>query len=185
MMSRVAGLVLALVFQAMCVSALADQNDPRLDPLFERLSATSDPAEAARLTERIWGIWTECEEPDCDALMETGVALLAEGRYVAALERFDRLVTLRPDFAEAWNKRATVHYLLQRYDASVEDIHRTLLLEPRHFGALSGLGMIYLDSGDPEIALKAFRGALAINPHLPGARQNVETLEKELGGSAI
>ena len=92
-------------------------------------------------------------------------------------------MALEPDFAEAWNKRATVHYLMGDYVASVHDIQQTLALERRHFGALSGLGMIYEAIGRPSAALRSFEAALAINPHLDATRQRIEELRRELEGS--
>jgi tetratricopeptide (TPR) repeat protein len=104
-------------------------------------------------------------------------------QHARALEYFDRLVEHAPGFAEGWNKRATVYYLMENYEASVLDIERTLELEPRHFGALSGLGMIYDAIGEPAAALRSFEAAVAINPHLDGARQRIEALRRELAGS--
>ena len=107
-----------------------------LDPLFARLQSTPDDQEAQAIEQRIWLIWSEAGAPDLAALMEEGVVALAQGRLRAALERFDRMVEQAPGFAEGWNKRATVHFLMGNYQASVGDIQRTLELEPRHFGAL-------------------------------------------------
>ena len=96
-----------------------------------------------------------------------------------------RLTRLAPDFAEAWNKRATVLYLRGRLEESVIDVKRTLKLEPRHFGALSGLGLIYLAVGQPEIALKALDAALAIHPQMPGPREKAEQLRDDLKGRKL
>jgi tetratricopeptide (TPR) repeat protein len=93
---------------------------------------------------------------------------------------FDRVVTTLPDFAEGWNKRATVHYLNEDYTASVIDIERTLVLEPRHFGAISGMGLIFMARGDEAGALRAFEEVLKIHPHARGAKARVEELRKKL-----
>jgi tetratricopeptide (TPR) repeat protein len=164
-------------------SALADQQDLRLDGLFARLQATSSPAEAQAAQQQIWQIWTESDDGMADRLMRGGIEALAAGQHELALQFFDRLVERAPDFAEGWNKRATVLYLLADYTASVLDIERTLELEPRHFGALSGLGMIYDAIGEPAAALRSFEAAVAINPHLDGTRQRIEALRRELRGS--
>jgi tetratricopeptide (TPR) repeat protein len=101
----------------------------------------------------------------------------------AALDRFDQMVKYAPDFAEGWNKRATVYYMRGEYPESVADIERVLELEPRHFGALSGLGMIYEELDRKEQALRAFEAALQANPFLPGAKQQIEILKKQIKGS--
>src|SRR5688572_18034849 len=134
----------------------SDQRDARLDPLFARLQSTPSDQEAQAIEQRIWLIWSEAGEPDLAALMHDGVVAMAQGRLGAALERFDRMVEQAPDFAEGWNKRATVHFLMGNYQASVGDIQRTLELEPRHFGALSGLGLIYDAIERPAAALRSF-----------------------------
>src|ERR671938_247070 len=112
------------------------QGDPRLDGLFVRLKAATTQAEAA----------------------------IDRRDYLDALDALDTLVRKAPDFAEAWNKRATVRYLIRDYRGSVLDIERTLALEPRHFGALSGLGLIYLAVDDPRAAARSFAAALAVYP---------------------
>jgi tetratricopeptide (TPR) repeat protein len=161
----------------------ADQLDPRLDELFVRLQDAGDTVEAGRLERRIWRIWIATDDPEASRLMAEGTRAMALGRLVQARDRFDLLVALEPDFAEAWNKRATVHYLMGDYVASVQDIQQTLALERRHFGALSGLGMIYEAIDRPSAALRSFEAALAINPHLDSTRQRIEELRRELEGS--
>jgi tetratricopeptide (TPR) repeat protein len=180
--SPVAGLIL-LVACGGAGSADADQLDPRLDELFVRLQDAGDTAEAEQLERRIWRIWIASDDPESSRLMAEGTRAMALGRLGQARDRFDLLVALEPDFAEAWNKRATVHYLMGDYVASVQDIQQTLALERRHFGALSGLGMIYEAIGKPAAALRSFEAALAINPHLDSARQRIEELRRELEGS--
>jgi tetratricopeptide (TPR) repeat protein len=176
--------LLGSVFAIACMgAALADQRDFRLDGLFARLQTTSSRPEAEAAQRQIWLIWTECDDSQADRLMQGGIQAMAARRHGLALQYFDRLVERAPDFAEGWNKRATVHYLMGDYAASVVDIERTLELEPRHFGALSGLGMIYDTIGEPAAALRSFEAAVAINPHLDGTRQRVDELRRQLRGS--
>jgi len=163
-------------------AARADQEDDRLDDLFARLKATSSTMEAAALEQQIWSIWIESEDLSVTRLMREGTVAMSQGQLGRALERFDRMVELAPEFAEGWNKRATVHYLMGDYQASVLDIQRTLELEPRHFGALSGLGLIYDAIEEPSAALRSFEAALAIHPHLAGTRQRIGELRRELSG---
>ena len=107
---------------------------------------------------------------------------MSQARFPVALERFDRMVEQAPDFAEGWNKRATLHYLMGNFRASVLDIQRTLDLEPRHFGALSGLGLIYDAVDQPAAALRSFEAAFAINPHLRSIEQRIIELRRQLAG---
>ena len=123
--------------------AEARQDDPRLDALFEQLLASDDRETARRIEGTIWRIWTESGSATIDELMTLGVAAMGNGQFDTALESFDAIIEAAPDFAEGWNKRATVYYLIEEYPASVRDVEATLRLEPRHFGALSGMGLIY------------------------------------------
>jgi tetratricopeptide (TPR) repeat protein len=164
-------------------SALADQQDQRLEDLFARLQTTSSRAEAQAAQQQIWQIWIEADDSLANRLMRNGIEAMAARQNALALQYFDQLVEQAPDFAEGWNKRATVHYLMDDYAASVLDIERTLELEPRHFGALSGLGMIYDAIGKPAAALRSFEAAVAINPHLEATRQRIEALRRQLRGS--
>ena len=120
-----------------------------------------------------------------DLLLSWAVKAMEDKDYPEALDILDQVIVLKPDFAEGWNKRATVHYLADDYASSVADIRQTLALQPRHFGALSGLGMILQETGQKEQAIVVLRKALAINPQLDKIKEAVERLEKETAGDAI
>ena len=158
----------------------ARQGDDRLEALFERLIESQEPAEIFATERQIWQVWLESGSATIDLLMGQGVRAMSQGDHRDALSKFDTIVELAPNFAEGWNKRATVHYLVGNYAASVNDIVKTLELEPRHFGALSGLGLIYDAIDKPAGALKAYRRALAVHPHLSHARNRIEALKKIL-----
>lgn len=178
-------LALAAFLLAAPEPARARQGDPRLEELFVRLKAAPSAVDAAPVEQAIWGIWVEAGDAGTDALMVRGTEALARRDYLAARETFDALVSRAPDFAEAWNKRATLHFATGDYRASVDDIQAVLRLEPRHFGALSGLGLIYLAIDRPEAAAKSFEAALAIHPHLPGAKAHVEMLKERIDGEPL
>jgi len=154
------------------------QTDERLDTLFGRLKTTDNNAEGAVLTQLIWEIWHQSDNDIVNDLMSEGIGEMSVRNYERALTVFNEVVEIAPDFAEGWNKRATVYYLMGKYKASIRDIERTLALEPRHFGALSGLGLIFLAIGNDGAALEAFEAALKVNPHMPGPRTNAEELRK-------
>lgn len=166
-------------------AAQAAQDDPRLDPLFERLQETADPHEAARIQERIWDLWMYSDKEDLNALMKQGTFALGARDFELALESFNALIELAPNMAEAWNKRATLFFLMENYQASVADVKKTLSLEPRHFGAIVGMGLIYDVLGEREAALEAFRRGLKVNPHMPHIRKKSEQLSRELKDSNI
>jgi tetratricopeptide (TPR) repeat protein len=177
------GILAMLVAAGAPEPARADQDDPRLDGLFERLQHTPDPAEAHALEQRIWGVWLESDDVAVTRLMQQGVVAMQGQDYATALQAFDRLVEQAPQFAEGWNKRATVYYLMGNWRASVRDIQRTLALEPRHFGALFGLGLIYDALERPEAALRSYEATLALNPHSESTRRRIEELRQQLRGS--
>ena len=121
-------------------AASADQTDERLDALFELLRTTADADAAQAAEQQIWRIWIESGRNDIDALMVEGIVAMSSQRLEDAITIFSQITERAPEFAEGWNKRATAYYLNEDYVASVEDIRRTLALEPRHFGAISGMG---------------------------------------------
>ena len=165
--------------------AQADQNDPRLDVLFAKLQAQDGPHGARMVEQMIWGVWLESDSATVSLLMQRGVEAMNERRFDTALEAFTSIVEQAPEFAEGWNKRATLFYLMGRFRESLADVEKALDLEPRHFGALSGLGLIYSQLENEEGALEAYEQALQVNPHLPLARLEVERLRKKVRGNRI
>jgi tetratricopeptide (TPR) repeat protein len=134
-----------------------------------------DPARAARAASLLWDLWSRSGRDDVDALMREGVEAL-QGQDVRGAEAiFSRVVALAPAFAEGWNKRATVRYLLRDFEASVADCRETLARNPSHFGALSGQGLCHLALGQHHEAAALFRRALDVYPHLTDARRNLST----------
>lgn len=151
----------------------------KLEQLFKRL--TVPDCDAEDLEEQIWELWMRYPHGRAATVLDKACSDIAAQRYDIAETRLERLLRACPDYAEAWNKRATLYYLQQRDAESVHDIHRTLELEPRHFGALCGLGEILLSNGESEDALFVFHAALRLNPHLDDARV---TMEQILAGEA-
>ncbi|MFQ5765594.1 MAG: tetratricopeptide repeat protein [Rhodospirillales bacterium] len=170
---------LAVAVLALPALSAADQKDPALDGLFQRLKLTADPGVAQVIEEAIWRIWTRNGAHGVDVVMASGIEAMNAGALEDALARFDDVVRRAPDFAEGWNKRATVHYLMGNFTASVADIRRTLALEPRHFGALSGMGLIFDAIGNHPAALKVWEKALQINPHMPSIVERVRQLRTQ------
>ena len=167
------------------VDTSADQQDPRLGELFVALAEAPDPASARTVETAVWRIWLDGGDSKLNGIMEQGIEAMSANRFRDAARRFTELILAAPAFAEAWNKRATVYYLMDRYEDSVRDIERTLALEPRHFGAISGMGLIFLERGDEKGALDAFEKVLEIHPHARGARFYVERLRERLQGRRI
>lgn len=165
--------------------ASARQGDERLDPLFERLAGAVNPLEIRILEQSIWAIWVESGSATVDLFMKSTAELMERKEYDRALEILDVVVQLSPQYAEGWNRRATVHYMLGNIDASVSDIERTLELEPRHFGALSGLAAIMSEQKDDEGAMKALTRALAANPHLEKGKERLKELTRRAKGDPI
>lgn len=174
--------LLTLFFLAFASPVAADQNDPRLGTLFEKLKSAPDFEAARELEFYIWHIWSKAGTAGGGVLFRQGVQYMNDGEHEKALVNFNALVEIEPDFAEGWNKRATLRYLMGDYDGSVADIQRTLALEEHHFGALSGLGMIYDALDQKEAALKAFRAALEIHPNMEAIRRRAEELVEETEG---
>ena len=128
-------------------------------------------------------IWHESGREDVDRLMEAGIEEMGSGRLRESIATFARIVGLAPEFAEGWNKRATAYYLAGELDASIRDVERTLALEPRHFGALSGLGLIYLARDDELGALRAFEATLKVHPRAPAAGTTSSACARSSGSS--
>ncbi len=156
-----------------------------LDFLFGALKAAPDEASARHVEGRIWALWMQTPSDTAALLMVRAKAAMDAQKMDVALKLLDAVVKLRPDYIEAWNRRATVYYLQNDYTHSLEDIEQVLVREPRHFGALAGLGMIMQDLGDDKRALEAFRKALAVNPYLDKVPELVKTLSEKVEGRDI
>lgn len=174
-------LIVKAVFLSLFLStgSPADQNDPQLEGLFDRLQTTQDANEAQVIIQKIWFIWYQHENQEIEYLMEQGEVSMRHADYEEAISIYTRVIAIDPDFAEGWNRRATIYYLMGKYDLSTQDVEKTLALEPRHFGALSGQGLIYLRQEKPARAVEYFRQALEMNPHMSNIRQNLEALEED------
>lgn len=182
--SRLAAIALLVTLLA-AAPAAARQDDTRLDDLFRQLRSAPGDEAALKVETQIWLIWLDHPGADVLAMMRDGVRRLHEDEFEQALVLFDAVVAEAPDYAEGWNRRANAHYLVGDYAAAVDDIRRTLALEPRHFGALVGLGLVYMAVDQPAEALKAFEAALAINPHLPRARERAAQIRRTLAGQPL
>lgn len=163
----------------------ADQNDPRLPALFEELRAAENAMEAGMIEIQIWDIWGEHPDPEIADMMFFAMDELSGNQYGLALQSFTAIIERSPDFSEAWNMRATTHFLLGNYNESEADIMRTLSLEPNHFGALSGLGQVYVAMEQYYDARNALRRALQVNPTMPGVIANLEALQRFFNATAI
>jgi len=163
------------------------ETDPvkRLDNLFADLKRERNEKAAERIAGRIWNEWNHSRSASVDLMMQWSQKAIEDQKFNVALDFLDEVVTLQPDFAEGWNRRATVHFLMKNYAKSMADIDRTLELEPRHFGAISGLAQIMADTGRKEQALKVWQRVLDIYPMLRNAQDQVATLSEDLAGEGI
>ena len=148
-----------------------------LDRLFAQLLKTTDEQEADRIQKRIWELWMTNDSPTANILIGQAMKASSSAENDTALHILDSLIDVHPDFMEAWNKRATVYYMLGDYEKSVADIMQVLDREPRHFGALSGLGMIREKQGNLSAAREAYREALSINPHMEGVKRALREID--------
>ena len=153
--------------------ALADQNDPRLNNLFKKLNETENQDEIRDLISDIWNIWYEVDDPKVIEYFEKGIQAMNIRNYPLAIRFFNNLIEEDPNFAEGWNKRATVHFMMGNYDQSMNDIVKTLELEPRHFGALDGMGLIFIHQGQFQQAIDVYDKMLEIFPF------SVKTMDKK------
>jgi tetratricopeptide (TPR) repeat protein len=156
----------------------AEMRSDMLDRLFARLRKSGAGPEATAIEQQIWKIWLTSDSPTAQALINQAMTAMSDRDLDAALKILNGLLKVHPDFMEAWNKRATLYFMQGRLEDSLADIAKVLDLEPRHFGALAGLGMIKESQGQSEAALVAFRAALALNPNMPGVMKAVKDIER-------
>lgn len=164
---------------------LADQTDDRLDELFTTLLVSSDLPTIRATENEIWQIWFEHPNADVEQLMQMGVTRMNYNRYADAMLIFTQLIENFPDYAEGWNRRATLHYVIGNYEESIADIEKVLELEPRHFGALSGLGLVYLQQKQLSKAKQAFENLVDVHPNSPNARENLRRVTEDLRTNVI
>ena len=154
-----------------------------LDTLFSKLQTATDPVAIQSLEAAIWEQWVVVPDGPQRELMMRGIAEMQQRQLKQSVETFSKLIEIAPDLSEAWNKRATAHWLLGNFPASLNDICETVKLEPRHFGAYSGLGMIRAEMGEYPRAVAAFELAKKYNPHIVGIDDEIARL-KAMGGDA-
>ncbi len=156
-----------------------------LDRLFEALKVAPDDDSAKYVENRIWAIWLGSPSDTANLLMGR-VKTAVDGKDLdLAIKLLDAVIDIRPDFVEAWNRRATVYYTKKDFGRALADIHEVLAREPRHFGALSGLGIILQELGDDKRALEVFRRALAVHPRLERIPDLVKKLGEKIDGRDI
>lgn len=156
-----------------------------LDFLFGALKAAPDEASAKVIEQRIWAQWL-ISKSDTTNLLMSRVKTAMDGKDLdLALRLLDSVIELNPDYVEGWNRRATLRYMRKEFGPSLADIRRVLALEPRHFGALTGLGLILQELGEEKQALQAFRKALDVNPHLQRVPDMVKSLIEKVQGRDI
>jgi tetratricopeptide (TPR) repeat protein len=165
----------------------AQKGDPtrNLDFLFEALKIAPDAATAKAIEQRIWALWFVSSSDTANLLMTRVRAAVEAKDLDLALKLLDSLVKIRPDYVEAWNRRATIHFMKNEYGKSLADIREVLKRESRHFGALSGLGLILQELGDNRHALEVYRRALAVYPRIERIPDTVKTLQEKVEGRDI
>ena len=170
-------LTIFLIFLMVSISQ-ADQNDPKLDILFNDLSQIQSEMKAQPILLEIWSIWSVAIDTKTQEKFDAGNQLMSKRQYNESILMFSDAINLQPTFAEAWNKRATVNYIIGNYEESISDIFSTLELEPRHFGALDGLAQIYMLQNKYFKAAQVYRKILEILPYNKKAIMHLEYLEQ-------
>jgi Tfp pilus assembly protein PilF len=156
-----------------------------LDFLFGALKVAPDEASAKAIEERIWALWVVSRSDTANLLMTRVKTALEQHDTDLAIKLLDSIVRIKPDYIEAWNRRATIYYMKKDYGHSLADIREVLKREPRHFGALAGLGLIMQDIGDDKQALEVYRRALSVHPKLQRIPDLVKTLQEKVEGRDI
>ena len=170
-------LTIFLIFLMVSISK-SDQNDPKLEILFNDLSQTQSEMKAQPILLEIWSIWSVAIDTKTQEKFDAGNQLMSKRQYDESILMFSDAINLQPTFAEAWNKRATVNYIIGNYEESISDIFSTLELEPRHFGALDGLAQIYMLQNKYFKAAQVYRKILEILPYNKKAIMHLEYLEQ-------
>jgi tetratricopeptide (TPR) repeat protein len=165
--------------------ALSGDRAHNLDTLFQALKIAPDDSSAKAIEDRIWTLWLASGSDTCNLLMSRVKAATDSKDYDLAIKLLNAVIEIKPDYVEAWNRRATIYYMKKDFAHSLADISQVLSREPRHFGALAGLGLILQEIGDDKHALEAYRKALAVHPHLAHIPDVVKTLTEKVEGRDI
>lgn len=173
--------VVATFFLVASLSSPLTAGEDELNTLFESL-AQPEQENWESIESAIWREWSDSGSKAMNLLLNRGRMAMSSGDLKKAIDHFTALTDHAPEFAEGWNMRATAYFGAGEYGLSIADIQRTLVLNPRHFGALQGLARMLEEMGDPDNALTALRAAYAIHPHRPGIKEGIERLEKEVSG---
>lgn len=205
MRSRISGLVLAIAAAAVLsapVSAFAQARrwmDPpsassrlprndrtqNLDFLFGALKVAPDEDSAKAISDRIWGVWLGSGGDTTNLLISRVRSAIEKKEYDLAIQLLDSVIEFKPEYVEGWNQRATVYYMKQDYTRALADLAQVLSREPRHFGALFGVGVIMQEFGDDRRALEVYRRALELDPHMKRIPDLVKTLSEKIEGRDI
>ena len=175
---------LILVFIFLTLPVKSDQLDSRLTNLFQQLYNSIDESQSNLIMENIWDIWHDTNDIEIETDFNKGVESLRIGDYNMAIYFLTRVIEKNPNFSEAWNKRATVYYMMGDFDKSMYDINKTLKLEPRHFGAMDGMGLIFMNMKQYDKALKIYDQMLKIFPNNQSTKDKKKLMKKFLSKSA-
>ena len=161
------------------------EREKTLSDLYALLATADDEETAKAISDAIERVWLHSGSATIDLLMERSIKAMSDKKVELALKLLDHVVELAPDFTEAWNRRAYVHFTQNDIERALGDLRRTLALDPHHFKALDGLGQILREIGQKKAALKAFKQLLDVHPYWSGAKQAVDELEREVDGQGI
>ena len=171
---------LILVFLFLAFPVKSDQSDTRLPNLFQELYDSTNDSQINQITTKIWAIWHETNDIKIEADFYRGMELLRTRDFKMSIAFFTQVIEKKPNFAEAWNKRATVYYMIGNFDKSMHDINETLKLEPRHFGAMDGMGLIFIHLHQYEKAIKIYEQMLEIFPNNQTIKNKKKLMEENL-----
>jgi tetratricopeptide (TPR) repeat protein len=175
---------LILVFLFIVFPVKSDQSDARLPNLFQELYNSTNDSQINQITRKIWNIWHETNDIKIEADFYRGMESMRTRDFIMSIAFFTRVIEKKPNFAEAWNKRATAYYMMGDFDKSMYDINETLKLEPRHFGAMDGMGLIFMHLQQYKKAIKIYEQMLEIFPNNQVTKDKKKLMEQYLSKSA-
>ena len=171
-------ILITLLISSINFNAYSDQNDPRLKTLFSDLKLIKNEANASSTIDKIWSIWSSTNDNKVQQKFNLGNQHMKKGQFAESINIFSEIIDLEPNFAEAWNKRATLYYIVGDYEKSINDITKTLELEPKHFGALDGLAEIYFLQDQFYKAEQIYKRILEILPYSKKAKIRLDFIEQ-------